>query len=50
MNDAIREALIKQPKLEVLRKVAKQAGNRTLQEEGILLVVQGITSLPELCA
>ena len=48
VNDAIREALIKQPKLEVLRKVAKQAGNRTLQEEGILLVVQGITSLPEL--
>jgi len=48
VNDNIREALIKQPKLEVLRKVAQKTGHRTLQDEGILLVVQGVTSLAEL--
>lgn len=48
VDDRIREALVKQPKLEVLRKVAKKGGHRSLQEEGILLVVQGITSLAEL--
>lgn len=48
VDDAIRETLIKQPKLEVLRKVAKKAGNRSLQDEGVLLVAQGITSLAEL--
>ena len=48
VDDNIRDALIKQPKLEVLRKVAKKSGSRTLQEEGILLVAQGITSLAEL--
>ena len=48
VDDTIREALMKQPKLEVLRKVASKAGHRTLQDEGILLVAQGITSLAEL--
>ena len=48
VDDSIREALVKQPKLEVLRKVAKKTGHRTLQDEGMLLVVRGITSLPEL--
>ncbi len=44
----MREALVKQPKLDVLRKASRLAGNRTLQEEGIAAVVRGITSLPEL--
>ena len=48
VDDSVREALVKQPKLETLRKVARKAGHRTLQEEGILLVVQGVTSLAEL--
>jgi len=48
VDDNIREALVKQPKLDVLRKVARQSGHRSLQEEGILAVVRGITSLPEL--
>ena len=48
VDDSIREVLTKQPKLEVLRKVARQAGNRTLQEEGIVLVAKGVTSVPEL--
>ena len=48
VNDKVREVLIKQPKLELLRKAGKLAGMRTLQEEGILLVAKGETSLPEL--
>ena len=48
VNDMMREVLIKQPKLDILRKAARKAGNRTLQEEGILAVVKGVTSLPEL--
>ncbi len=48
VNDALRQALVKQPKLEVLRKVARAAGHHGLQEEGILLVARGLTSLNEL--
>lgn len=48
VDEQIRAALVSQPKLEVLRQVARQAGHRTLQEEGILLVAQGVTSLNEL--
>jgi type II secretory ATPase GspE/PulE/Tfp pilus assembly ATPase PilB-like protein len=48
VDDTIREALINQPKLEVLRKVAREAGHRTLREEGALFVAQGITSVQEL--
>ena len=44
----IRQVLEKQPKLDVLRKVARQSGNRNLQQEGIVLVAQGITSVQEL--
>jgi type II secretory ATPase GspE/PulE/Tfp pilus assembly ATPase PilB-like protein len=48
VNDQIREVLLKQPKLEPLRKAARAAGMRTLQEEGILLVAKGVTSVQEL--
>jgi general secretion pathway protein E len=44
----IREALIKSPKMDVLQKVARASGHRSLQEQGIATVVQGISSLPEL--
>ena len=47
VNDKVREALIKQPKIDVLRKVARQAGMRSFQEEAILLVAKGVTSLQE---
>lgn len=47
-NDAIREVLMKQPKIDLLRKAARASGQRSLQEEGILLVAKGVTSLPEL--
>ncbi len=48
VNDQMREALVKEPKLEVLRQIARANGHRSLQEEGILLVAQGLTSLTEL--
>ncbi len=48
MDASLREALVTQPKQEILQAVARKAGHRTLQEEGIAVVVQGITSLPEL--
>ncbi len=48
VTDQLREAIVKQPKIEVLKKIARATGNRGLQEEGILLVAQGVTSLEEL--
>jgi type II secretory ATPase GspE/PulE/Tfp pilus assembly ATPase PilB-like protein len=48
VNDQLRDALVKQPKLDVLRQAARASGHRSLQEEGILLVAQGATSLNEL--
>lgn len=47
-DDQFREKIKKEPKLDVLRKSARAAGMRTLQEEGILLVAKGTTSLTEL--
>ena len=48
VDDQLREALVKEPKLDTLRRIAKASGHRSLQEEGILLVAQGSTSLTEL--
>jgi type II secretory ATPase GspE/PulE/Tfp pilus assembly ATPase PilB-like protein len=48
MNDQMREILVKQPKVELLKKAARAAHQRLLQEEGILLVAKGVTSIPEL--
>jgi type II secretory ATPase GspE/PulE/Tfp pilus assembly ATPase PilB-like protein len=48
VDDKIREILVKQPKLDLLRKAARDAGMRTFQEEGLLLVAKGVTSLAEL--
>lgn len=48
VNDHLRNALVKQPKLEILRQIARKTGHRSLQDEGLLLVVRGVTSLPEL--
>ena len=48
VDDKVREILAKQPQLELLRKAARMAGMRTLQEEGLLLVAKGVTSLAEL--
>jgi type II secretory ATPase GspE/PulE/Tfp pilus assembly ATPase PilB-like protein len=48
VNDPLREALVKQPKLEVIKKIARAGGNPTLLDEGLVLVAQGVTSLEEL--
>ena len=48
INDEIRKALLSQPNPDAIRRVAKASGHRGLQEEGILLVAQGVTSLNEL--
>ena len=47
VNDKVREVLIKQPKIDLLRKAARMAGMRTFQEEAILLVAKGVTSIQE---
>jgi len=48
VDDKIREILVKQPKLDLLTRAARLAGMRPFQEEGLVLVAKGITSLPEL--
>ncbi len=48
VDDSVRQALTTTPKLEAVRLAARKAGMRTLQEEGIVLVVKGATSLAEL--
>jgi type II secretory ATPase GspE/PulE/Tfp pilus assembly ATPase PilB-like protein len=48
VDDKIREILVKKPELDLLRKAARLAGMRPFQEEGLLLVAKGVTSLAEL--
>ncbi len=48
VDDKMREVLLKKPELELARKVARAAGMRPFQEEGLLLVAKGVTSLAEL--
>ncbi len=48
INDAMREILVKQPRVDLLRKAARASHQRLLQEEGVLLVARGVTSIPEL--
>jgi type II secretory ATPase GspE/PulE/Tfp pilus assembly ATPase PilB-like protein len=44
----MRQILVKKPQLDLLRDAARKAKHRTLQEEGMVLVAKGITSLQEL--
>lgn len=48
MDDKLRQAILKAPTADMLKKLSRAAGNRTLQEEGVLLVAMGTTSLAEL--
>ncbi len=48
VDNLLRKTLAATPKLDALRLAARKSGNKTLQEEGILMVVRGATSLPEL--
>ncbi|MEO1498638.1 MAG: ATPase, T2SS/T4P/T4SS family [Planctomycetota bacterium] len=48
VDDQVRQVLLKQPKLDILRKAARLGGMRTLKEEGALLIARGKTSIEEL--
>lgn len=48
LDDGVRKTLATQPKPDAVRLAARKAGMRSLQEEGVLLVARGVTSLPEL--
>ena len=48
VGDTVRKTLATAPKLDVLRQAARRDGMKSLQEEGVLLVAKGVTSLPEL--
>jgi type II secretory ATPase GspE/PulE/Tfp pilus assembly ATPase PilB-like protein len=48
IDDDIRTVLTTAPKLENLRATARKGKQRSLQEEGVLLVARGVTSIQEL--
>jgi type II secretory ATPase GspE/PulE/Tfp pilus assembly ATPase PilB-like protein len=48
LDDKLKQAVLKQANAETLKKLSRAAGNRMLQEEGVLLVALGTTSLNEL--
>jgi type II secretory ATPase GspE/PulE/Tfp pilus assembly ATPase PilB-like protein len=48
ISDDMRKALVERPRPEVLRELSHQAGNLTMQEEGVLLVARGATAINEL--
>ncbi|HVT26668.1 MAG TPA: ATPase, T2SS/T4P/T4SS family [Lacipirellulaceae bacterium] len=48
VDDQTREILLKKPQLDLVKKSARAAGMRPFQEEGLLLVAKGVTSLAEL--
>lgn len=48
VDQTVRKALTTNPKLEILRQAARRDGLKTFQEEGLVLVAKGVTSLPEL--
>jgi type II secretory ATPase GspE/PulE/Tfp pilus assembly ATPase PilB-like protein len=48
VDDQIRQLLVKAPKLDLVKKAAREAGMRSFQEEGVLLIAKGVTSLAEL--
>jgi len=48
VGSTVRKALAAGAKLDIMRHAARKDGMKNFQEEGILLVARGITSLPEL--
>jgi type II secretory ATPase GspE/PulE/Tfp pilus assembly ATPase PilB-like protein len=48
VDDSVRKLLLSGAKIDVLRQAARKAGLRTFQEEGVLVVAKGLTSLQEL--
>jgi general secretion pathway protein E len=48
VGDMVRKVLSTGPKPEILRQAARKDGLRSFQQEGVLLVVKGVTAVPEL--
>jgi type II secretory ATPase GspE/PulE/Tfp pilus assembly ATPase PilB-like protein len=48
VDDSVRRVLASSPNADTLRQALRKAGMQSLQQEGIVLVAKGITSLPEL--
>jgi type II secretory ATPase GspE/PulE/Tfp pilus assembly ATPase PilB-like protein len=48
VGDNVRKVLQTAPQPDLIRAAARKDGMKNLQEEGILLVAKGVTSLPEL--
>ncbi len=48
INDAIRQAMLKQPRVESMMHIAKENGHIPLRDEGIVLAAKGSTSVEEL--
>ncbi len=48
VGDEVRRVLGGEPTAEAIRRAARKEGMKSLQEEGVLLVAKGVTSLPEL--
>ena len=48
IDDSVRRVLASSPNADTLRQALRKAGMQSLQQEGIVLVAKGITSLPEL--
>ena len=48
MNDQLRQTIATAPDPNVIRQMAQQLGNKSTQQEGVLHLAQGITSIQEL--
>jgi type II secretory ATPase GspE/PulE/Tfp pilus assembly ATPase PilB-like protein len=48
VSEEMKQALLQRPRLDVLKQLSRKAGNRSLQEEGVLLVARGVTAINEL--
>jgi type II secretory ATPase GspE/PulE/Tfp pilus assembly ATPase PilB-like protein len=48
MNEELRQALLQTPRLDRLMAVAQRQGHISLQQEGIVMVARGLTSIEEL--
>ena len=48
VNDLVRQQLLREPSLEAVRAIVRKSGMKTFEDEGLLLVVKGTTSVQEL--
>jgi type II secretory ATPase GspE/PulE/Tfp pilus assembly ATPase PilB-like protein len=48
INDELRQALLQTPRLDRLMAIAQRHGHVSLQQEGIVMVARGLTSIEEL--